>query len=106
MTAEEKSEIAKQFQLPDPPQITDIDTGVINSGPAYYSNKIYTTMAPHGMRLTFAEMNPASDIPAFRTAVFMGYQDIAALTDLLVRQLSLLQNVDPNTLAGGSGEAT
>ena len=106
MTDTERSEIAKLFELPDPPQMTDVDTAVINSGPAVFSNKIYATMTPQGMRLTFAELNPASEIPAFRTAIFMGYQDIAALADLLLRQLALLQKVDQNNPAGDIGEAT
>jgi hypothetical protein len=102
----EKSDIAKAFNLPDPPQVTDVDTVVINSGPAFFSNKMYATMTPQGMRLTFAELNPASETPAFRAAIFMGYQDIAALADLLLRQLSLLQSATENTQAGDSGEPT
>lgn len=105
MTAE-KTEIAEKFDLPDPPQITDIDTAVINSGPAVFANKMYSTMTPHGMRLTFAELNPASEVPAFRAAIFMGYADMAALADLLQRQLMQMERIEIPKQVGDVGEPT
>ena len=106
MTTPEKTEIAQRFGLPDSPLITDVDTTVINNGPAFFSNKMYATMLPQGMRLTFAEVNPASPTPAFRTAVFLNFQDAAALADLLQRQLAQLEIVPFPQPAGDSGEAT
>lgn len=106
ITKPEKSEIAQRFGLPEPPQITDLDTSAINSGPAFYSNKMYATMLPQGMRLTFAEINPASPAPAFRTAIFLSFQDAAALADLLQRQLGQLDFVPFTQPAGDSGETT
>ena len=87
----EKSDLAKLFQVADPPEITDADTSLINSGAAVLVNKMYATVMPFGMRITFAEANPATQVPAFRTAVFLSYQDAAALYDLLHRQLQKVE---------------
>ena len=106
MKTPEKTEVATKFDLPEPPPMTEIDTASINSGPAFYSNKMYATLLPQGMRLTFAEMNPASPAPAFRTAIFLSFPDAAALADLLQRQLSQLEFVPYTPPAGDSGEAT
>lgn len=106
MTTPEKTEIAKKFELSDPPPVTDTDTAIINSGPALFANKMYATMMPQGMRLTFAEMNPAAEVPAFRAAIFMGYTDMAALADLLQRQLAQLEIVERQKQAGDVGEPT
>ena len=67
-----RTEIAERFGIPEAPPVTDVDAVVINSGPAALSNKFYSTVFPHGMRLTFAETNPALEAPAFRAAVFLG----------------------------------
>ena len=104
MEKPKRTEVAERFGLPDAPAVTDIDTEVINSGPAIFATKIYGTVSPMGMRLTFAEVNPSSETPSFRTAVFIGFHDVAALTDLLQRQLSLLQMVEVPMPAGDSGE--
>ena len=106
MKTPEKTEIAQRFGLPDSPPITDMDTAIINSGPAFFSNKMYATMTPQGMRLTFAELNLASPTPAFRAAVFLSFPDAAALADLLQRQLSQIEFVPFPQPDGDSGEAT
>lgn len=104
MKTPEKSELAKKFGVADPPAITDADTATINSGPAIFANKMYATLSPQGMRLTFAEANPALPAPAFRTAVFLSYSDAAALMDLLQRQLSLIEVLDTPPGAETNGE--
>lgn len=106
MTTPGKTPIAELFGLPEAPAITDAETAIINGGPAVFSNKMYATMMPQGMRLTFAEVNPASETPAFRAAIFMGFSDMAALADLLQRQLMQLEKVEIPQQAGDSGEVT
>lgn len=106
MTTPGKTEIAEKFGLPEAPAVTDAETGIINGGPAYFSNKIYATMMPQGMRVTFAELNPASPIPAFRSAVFLSFQDAVALADLLQRQIAQIEFVEIPKPAGVSGETT
>lgn len=92
MSSSEKSELAKKFGVGDSPDVSDVDTSAINSGPAIFANKIYATVMPQGLRLTFAEMNPAQALPAYRTAVLLSYPDAAALMDLLQKQLTLVES--------------
>lgn len=106
MTTPEKSDLAKRFKVADPPTITDVDTATINSGPAIFANKMYATISPQGLRLTFAEANPALPAPAFRAAVFLSFPDAAALMDLLQRQLSLIEVFEGSSEAVASGEAS
>ena len=56
---------------------------VILSGPAIWANYFYTTFEPLGLKVTFAEKNPAIDLPAFRGAVFLDPSSAVALRDLL-----------------------
>ena len=100
----EKTELAKRFLVADPPTITDVDTAVINSGAAVLANKMYATIMPHGLRLTFAETNPSSPSPAFRAAVFVSFQVAAALFDLLHRQLSNIEVLSDLPGAEPSGD--
>lgn len=65
----------------------------ILSVPAPYANKIYSTVTPTGMRITFVEHNIATEAGVARSAVFMGYDDIEALIALLQRQLALVEKV-------------
>jgi hypothetical protein len=59
------------------------------SGPAVYSNRMYVTNLPLGIRLTFAE--GAGDLPdQFRAAVYLTLMDALSLRDLLTRQLTLI----------------
>lgn len=106
MTTPDKTEIAKKFGLPEAPVVTEPETAIINSGPAIFANKIYATMMPQGLRLTFAEVNPASPTPSFRAALLLGIQDAAALADLLQRQLSQIEVVETPLPVGDSGKAT
>ncbi len=78
-------------------QIADqvADGIAINSGPAFFSNKIYATVSPVGMRLTFVEVNQAVPTPAYRTAVFLSIADTLALLELLQRQLVLTGHLVP-----------
>ena len=101
-----KTDIAQKYGIEDAPPVTDIDTAVINSGPAVFANKIYASTAAHGMRLTFAEVNPAAEVPSYRTAVFLGFHEVAGLADLLQRQLALVEFVEYKEAAGKSGDTT
>jgi hypothetical protein len=93
MTQAQKSALAQKFGVVDPPQFTDADAEAVNSGPAIFSNKMFATVAPQGLRLTFAETNIATQLPQFRAAVFLSFPDAAALMDLLERQLGLVDSV-------------
>lgn len=104
MTEPKETAIPNKFELPDAPPVTDVDTQAINSGPAFFSNKLYATIMPQGLRITFAELNPASSTPAYRTAVFLAFQDAAALVDLLQRQLALLGSLQTEDLVKVRGE--
>lgn len=82
--------------------ISEPENVIINSGAAYFSNKMYATMQQAGMRLTFAEINHDPKLPAFRCAIFLQYADAHALRDLLNRQLAqttLVPNTEPETKA-------
>lgn len=104
MTDISKSPLAQKFGVTDVPPFTDADAQAINAGPAIFSNKMFATVAPQGMRLTFAETNPASPVPSFRAAIFLSFQDAAALLDLLERQLSLVETVAIPAVVKASGE--
>ncbi|MBL9049037.1 MAG: hypothetical protein JNK19_02870 [Tabrizicola sp.] len=104
MTTPKRTEIAERYGISEPPVVTETDTAVINSGPAVFANKMFATTMPQGMRLTFAEVNPGSPTPSFRTAVFLGVHDVAALADLLQRQLALVEQVDISHLVKPVGE--
>ena len=88
MLEEAKKSVRDLWGIPDAPEVTDVDARVINSGPAIFANKLYATSQVAGMRLTFAELNPGDPLPAFRTSVFLAYHDVAALIDLLQRQIA------------------
>lgn len=88
--------ISPSPQADDTPEqavLAEFDAEVINSGPAQYSNKMFSTVLPAGMRITFAEMNPAVPKLAFRSAVFLGYHDVALLIDLLQRQMAVAESL-------------
>ncbi len=105
MTDVVRSPLAQKFGVAEvPPPFTDADAQAINAGPAIFSNKMFATVAPQGMRLTFAEVNPASPSPAFRAAIFLSFQDAAALMDLLERQLSQVDTVVIPTAVQASGQ--
>jgi hypothetical protein len=62
------------------------------AGPAYLVNKIYLTRTPAGVRLAFMEQ-AADQLPSFRTAVLLSYQDALALRNLISRQLKEIEDV-------------
>ena len=59
----------------------------IFSGPAIASNKIYATIGPAGVRITFCEQAGPTAPPIFRMAALLSFPDAFALRDLLIRQL-------------------
>jgi hypothetical protein len=86
--------------------VTEADAIALNSIPAQYANKFYVTSLDVGMRITFGEGNPATSVTSFRNAVFLSYNDVAILADLLQNQLSLVKDafLAANEQAGKSGE--
>lgn len=63
----------------------------ILSIPAPYANKIYSTITPAGMRLSFVEHNVATEKGVARSAVFLSFEDVEAMIELLHRQMALVQ---------------
>lgn len=61
----------------------------IFEGSAVYSNKVYATVTPFGVRITFTETG--GDQEHFRTAAFLNIVDAMSLKDLLER---LLQGIE------------
>ena len=58
------------------------------SGPAIFTNKMYATNTPAGVRLAFCEWYPQEGIkPQVRTSILISYPDVVAFRDLLTRQL-------------------
>lgn len=60
------------------------------AGPAVFSNRIYATLSPLGIRLTFMESSPNGE-EQYRTAAYLSILDGIALKDLLERQLGNVQ---------------
>lgn len=83
------------------PRVGEAEGAIINAGPALYCNRIFSTVYPQGMRLTFAEANPATPLPEFRTAVFLSYTDTLLLIDLLERQLAAVREFDRQSAEAG-----
>lgn len=70
---------------------------IILSGPAVWANYFYTTFEQLGLKITFAEKNPAIDLPAFRTAVYLDPGSAVALRDLLSDYIERISNgIPPN----------
>lgn len=67
--------------------VSEEEMRTIFSGPALAANKIYVTVSPAGVRLTFCEQWGKVVPATFRTAVLMSFPDAIALSDLLARQL-------------------
>ena len=57
------------------------------AAPAVFSNKIYVTVNPLGVRLTFCELREDVDFLAPRAGVYLPLSDAMALRDLLNAQL-------------------
>jgi hypothetical protein len=61
----------------------------IFSGPAVFANRIFVTITPLGVRLTFTEQQEDAPV-VFRTAAYLNILDAFAFKDLLNRQLGKL----------------
>ncbi len=57
------------------------------SGPAMAANRLFVTITPSGVRITFAEQTGPGKPAHFRTAVIMSIQDGIALRDVLSKTL-------------------
>lgn len=62
---------------------------IIFSGPAVFANRIFVTLTPFGVRITFVEQQENAQ-PAFRTATYLNILDAISFRDLLNRQLNAL----------------
>jgi len=51
--------------------------------PAPFVNKFFVHVSGAGVRLSFAELNPGSNMPSIRSAVLMHPQDAFQLRDVL-----------------------
>lgn len=90
----------------DPHTPADADAAIINAGAAVYCNAVYATTLPVGLRLTFAEVNPATPMsPAFRAAIILSPYDAAALADLINRQLAFVEQSIREQQAAAQGTA-
>jgi hypothetical protein len=67
------------------------------SGASVFSNQVYATGTPQGIRLSFCERHESLDVPAFRAAVFLDYGTAIGLRDLLSDQLQGLEIVTTPT---------
>lgn len=63
------------------------------SGPALNANKVYSSVMPAGIRLSFMEHHPEEVPPTYRTAVLLSIGDAIALKNLLVRQLAQFEEM-------------
>ena len=78
------------FQIPQPlppTQANPEELKVISNGPAILSNRVFSTLTSHGLRLTFCEQDIATGLPVFRAAVVLGVDDAIALGQLLTDQI-------------------
>lgn len=57
------------------------------AGQAIYSNKIYVSKVPLGLRIAFCEQRDDAGVLEFRSAVFLPVIDAMSLRDLLNKQL-------------------
>ncbi|NCQ25356.1 MAG: hypothetical protein GW798_13070 [Roseovarius sp.] len=74
--------------------ITPEESAAISSVSALYSNKIYLSSSPQGVRLTFSEIMPDVAVPNARSAVFLAVPDAIALRDLLTEHLKNYKILD------------
>ena len=69
----------------DKPKVTPDEMAIINSGPAFFSNKMYLTVGGTVARITFAEQQQGAASPAFRAAVVLTLGDLLKLRELIDR---------------------
>jgi hypothetical protein len=62
------------------------------SGPAFNSNRFYSSTVSAGLRIAFMKQHGKAVSPIFRTAVLLSFPDAIALRNLLIRQL---KDVEP-----------
>ena len=57
---------------PDKPvPVSEEELQIAFSGPAVAANKVYVTLNPAGVRITFTEQRNPKVVPVFRTAVLV-----------------------------------
>lgn len=57
------------------------------SGAAIFSNKLYVSTQPMGVRIAFCEQREDIDALHFRTAVYLSIPDAMSLRDILTKHL-------------------
>jgi hypothetical protein len=84
------SDTPKRPDIPMPPNLvvlSDDDVRAGFDGPAFASNRIFTTISAMGVRIAFMEQSDTSTRPHFRTAVVISFDDAVILRDVLNLQI-------------------
>lgn len=71
--------------------LSDSELASLYAIPAPIANRIVATNFSNGMRLSFGEVGMGRNEPDYRAAIFLSYDDAAALSELIVRQLEQLR---------------
>ena len=75
------------------------EEALIGETPAIFSNRIYVTAKPQGVKITFAEIYPVAGENRIRssTAVFLQLSDFMALKNLIDHQARSIKSVQVPT---------
>lgn len=72
--------------------VSDQEASLAFEVPAPITNKFFVHASPAGVRITFAEMNPGSNQPSIRAAVFLHPQDAFQFRDVLAGVIQPLED--------------
>lgn len=85
--------------------VTTEEMSEVVSGPALFANKLFVTMNPYGVRLTFCESYSDHPVPKFRQAVYMEIHDFKSFLGVLHKvENTLKENLKTSDTAEESSD--